>query len=53
MVWAFLRWRHSQAAFDDAFISFRYARNLVAGRGLVFNPREAISDTERGVLRGA
>lgn len=25
---------------DDAFISFRYARNLVDGQGLVFNPGE-------------
>ncbi len=25
---------------DDAFISLRYARNLVQGRGLVFNPGE-------------
>jgi hypothetical protein len=23
---------------DDSFISFRYARNLVHGHGLVFNP---------------
>lgn len=27
---------------DDAFISFRYARNLVAGLGLVFNPAERV-----------
>lgn len=27
---------------DDAFISFRYAANLVAGHGLVFNPGEPI-----------
>ena len=27
---------------DDAFISFRYARNLVRGHGLVFNPGEAV-----------
>ena len=27
---------------DDAFISFRYARNLVEGRGLVFNPGERV-----------
>lgn len=27
---------------DDAFISFRYAQNLVAGRGLVFNEGEAV-----------
>ena len=42
MVWAFLRWRHSQAVFDDAFISYRHARNLVAGHGLVFNPGEHV-----------
>lgn len=27
---------------DDAFISFRYARNLVEGHGLVFNPGEPV-----------
>ena len=27
---------------DDAYISFRYAHNLVEGRGLVFNPGERI-----------
>ena len=27
---------------DDAFISFRYARNLVEGQGLVYNPGERI-----------
>ncbi len=27
---------------DDAFISFRYARNLVMGHGLVFNPGEPV-----------
>jgi arabinofuranosyltransferase len=27
---------------DDAFISFRYARNLVNGEGLVFNPGERV-----------
>jgi hypothetical protein len=27
---------------DDAFISFRYARNLVDGHGLVFNPGERV-----------
>jgi arabinofuranosyltransferase len=27
---------------DDAFISFRYARNLVEGSGLVFNPGERV-----------
>ena len=27
---------------DDAFISYRYARNLATGRGLVFNPGERV-----------
>ncbi len=27
---------------DDAYISFRYARNLAAGHGLVFNPGERV-----------
>jgi hypothetical protein len=27
---------------DDAFISLRYARNLAAGRGLVYNPGEQV-----------
>ena len=27
---------------DDAFISFRYARNLLEGQGLVFNPGEYV-----------
>lgn len=27
---------------DDAYISFRYARNLVEGEGLVFNPGERV-----------
>lgn len=37
-------WRASRAAWlcDDAFISFRYARNLVEGLGLVFNEGERV-----------
>lgn len=31
-----------QNPIDDAFIIFRYARNLVDGHGLVFNPGEAV-----------
>src|SRR5262245_46679487 len=37
--WAALRWWWVS---DDAFISFRYARNLVEGLGLVFNPGERV-----------
>src|SRR2546421_8265834 len=34
VAWAWhLRW-----LCDDAYISFRYSRNLAAGHGLVFNP---------------
>jgi len=32
-------WRYTV---DDAFISFRYARNLIDGHGLVFNPGERV-----------
>ena len=41
---AVLVWFAAEAWFlcDDAFISFRYARNLIEGRGLVFNPGERV-----------
>ena len=29
-------------AYDDAYISFRYAKNVVAGNGLVYNPGERV-----------
>jgi hypothetical protein len=40
-------WFHRQGmvpglVVDDAYISFRYARNLVRGEGLVFNPGERV-----------
>src|SRR4030067_3215000 len=30
---------------DDAYITFRYARNLLAGNGFVFNPGERVLGT--------
>ena len=33
-------WVHRGHFVDDAFIGLRYARNLLAGRGLAFNPGE-------------
>ena len=41
---ALLVWLASLAWFmtDDAFISFRYVRNLLEGHGLVFNPGERV-----------
>lgn len=41
-VWAVLSWRTGPVAFDDAYISFRYAKNLLAGHGLVYNPGERV-----------
>ncbi len=41
-VWAFVRWRAGQVTFDDSLISFRYAENLVHGRGLVYNAGERV-----------
>ena len=35
-------WRCHWFTYDDAYISFRYAVNLVDGYGLVYNPGEAI-----------
>jgi hypothetical protein len=35
-------WWDQRVAFDDAFISYRYAANWVAGNGLVFNPGERV-----------
>ncbi|MFO0635459.1 MAG: hypothetical protein U0168_21655 [Nannocystaceae bacterium] len=35
-------WNVHRFTVDDAYISFRYAANLVAGHGLVYNPGEAI-----------
>jgi arabinofuranosyltransferase len=33
---------HASYTLDDAYISFRYARNLARGAGLVFNPGEYV-----------
>ena len=38
----FLSLYHFDFMLDDPFISFRYARNLLNGYGLVFNPGERV-----------
>lgn len=38
----FIHARSYDYVVDDAYISFRYARNLVEGHGLVFNPGERV-----------
>jgi len=40
IAWRF--WVHREDLVDDAFIGFRYAANLLAGQGLVFNPGEVV-----------
>ena len=39
---AFLAYGARRFLLDDAFISFRYARNLLEGNGLVWNPGERV-----------
>ncbi|MBC7233262.1 MAG: hypothetical protein H5T68_08505 [Chloroflexi bacterium] len=34
-----------RVAFDDPFVTYRYARNLRAGLGLVYNPQERVLST--------
>lgn len=42
LLWGALPWYWSVWISDDAFISFRYAHNLLAGHGLVYNPGERV-----------
>jgi arabinofuranosyltransferase len=42
LFWRIISWSGHDLALDDAFISFRYARNLADGLGLVFNPGERV-----------
>lgn len=37
---------------DDAYITFRYARNLLAGEGLVYNPGERVLGTTTPLYAG-
>jgi len=39
----FAAWRYRLFQCDDAFIGYRYTRNLLAGRGWVYNPGEAVN----------
>jgi hypothetical protein len=38
----YMQFRWVERGYDDAYITFRYARNLVEGRGLVYNPGERV-----------
>jgi hypothetical protein len=37
-----LAWTHLGAAAEDAYITFRFAANLIAGHGLTYNPGERV-----------
>ena len=39
------RFLPGERTIDDAFITFRYARNLLAGNGFVYNPGERVQGT--------
>jgi hypothetical protein len=41
-IWGSIPWLRTVWVSDDAFISFRYAHNLLAGHGLVYNPGERV-----------
>lgn len=38
-------WLYRHYAQDDAFITYRYARNIISGRGFVYNPGEPVLGT--------
>jgi len=39
------RWIPGTRTIDDSYITFRYARNIIAGEGFVFNPGEPVLGT--------
>ncbi len=45
VITGFLYWRFSRWYYDDPFITFRYAQNLLAGNGLVYNLDERVLST--------
>jgi arabinofuranosyltransferase len=42
IVWLLAESRQVEGQIDDAYIFYRYARNLAEGQGFVFNPGEAV-----------
>lgn len=43
------RWIPGPRTIDDAYITFRYARNILSGAGFVFNPGERVLGTTTGL----
>ena len=50
IIGGYFMWRTQIVALDDASISFHYAKNLVTGHGLVFNPGERVEGVEAVVV---
>jgi len=48
----FARWLPGPRTIDDSFITFRYARNLLAGEGFVYNPGERVMGTTTPLYTG-
>ncbi len=44
------RWIPGPRTIDDSYITFRYARNILAGEGFVFNPGEPVLGTTTPAL---
>lgn len=42
LAFVLVAWAYRNFTLDDPFIIFRYARNLVAGAGLVYNPGQSV-----------
>ncbi len=50
LVTALLYWLYAGWGYDDPFITYRYARNLAAGLGPVYNPGERVLSTTSPLL---
>src|SRR4051812_32934819 len=48
--WAYTVWTHRGIPGDDAYITYRYARNLAEGNGFVFNLGERVQSTTTPLL---
>jgi 4-amino-4-deoxy-L-arabinose transferase-like glycosyltransferase len=50
VLWAYTVWAHRGSPSDDAYITYRYARNLAEGNGFVFNVGERVQSTTTPLL---
>src|SRR4051794_10095595 len=50
VLWAYTVWTHRGSPSDDAYVTYRYARNLAEGNGFVFNTSERVQSTTTPLL---